>query len=429
MIEKHDPIPAVRPPRIFQADGESLGELFDEVFSLSQKVASRITSDEVDDRLREVLRRSARPAEAEDTHGLGDTFHSEDLAPFEAVTAQAPGPDRLEARLREVKLLVLGTRRELVSMTDEALQTLALARNAYQQAEKTRCAAVASYADTMTTQAEAARIVKEAHAWNDAALERAAVIIRNAKAAADSTRSEIAAMTAKAQRRLDLADAAYAEAKDNQKATAQAYDEARTLLTEVRELHHSALERAASIVRDAVGAAGDIVRGTQEAAAVQSGAPAEIPATTWGPPLIAGAGGAGKSVLALMLPAALAAELGSSSPDTEPDQLGGEDAQDLKPGRHRLSAEPRGFYLLDDSFVGTVADFCRVKPGVRPVVVYVANGGSGSSAGCEHDQPAPAGGTHDYRGLPAPSMDPPSPPALPSRGKDSTAVPAIPSWR
>src|SRR5690349_17285810 len=112
----HDPVPT-------NPDGESLSDLFSDVRNLADQVASRISEDEVETRLRRVMRRARQ-------HGPAGGDCVPVTVPFDPAEAILRGQTQsglLETRLREMQQAIAGARRELVAVRGEARRTLDLA--------------------------------------------------------------------------------------------------------------------------------------------------------------------------------------------------------------------------------------------------------------------------------------------------------------
>jgi hypothetical protein len=197
----HNPVP-------ISPDGEEpLSDLFGDMLNLANEVASRVSQDEVEVRLERVLRRARKCGP-----GGGDSPPL--TVPFDPAQALLGGQAQgslVEAQLREVQQTIAGARKELAAVGEEARRTLDRALTAYTEALKAR--------------ADAAEIVREAKSYHDAALESAAAIVKDAKAAAENIKQ--AALEAKA-------------------------------------CHAAALESAAALVDDAKGAAESIKRAARE---------------------------------------------------------------------------------------------------------------------------------------------------------------------
>jgi CBS domain-containing protein len=174
-MSTHEPTPT-------SPDGhEPLSDLFSDVLRLANQFTARISQDKVEARLRRVLRQSGHsPASADSAAPL--------MVPFDPATAKGDAcravlssgalAEPLEAQVCEMLQAIADMRHRVMTMTMEAQRTLHLANTARAQADEAREKAMASYA-------EAAKVMDEARAYHDAALERAASIVRDAKAAAE----------------------------------------------------------------------------------------------------------------------------------------------------------------------------------------------------------------------------------------------------
>ena len=205
-------------------DGEEpLSDLFREIRDLADQVSSRISDDEVETRLRRVMRRAGQ-------RGSTGADNAPVTVPLDKAAAKAllhhqslMPPSR---EIHELMQAIARARSELTAARMEMRQTFELARTVYAEAEKARAEAATAYAN-------ATKVMSDVQAYHDAALNSAAMIIGEAKAAAEEIR--------------------------------QAYANAAQAMSDVQAYHDATLNNFRSMTREATAAAEEIKRAARAA--------------------------------------------------------------------------------------------------------------------------------------------------------------------
>jgi len=157
-------------------DGEEpLSDLFSEIRSLADQVSSRISDDEVEARLRRVMRRAGQ-------RGPTGADNAPTTVPFDSAAAESLLHQQLLVpplrQLHEIMQAMAKVRCDLTAAGIEMRQMYAEAEKARAEAEKAR--------------AEAEKVKSDAQAYHDAALNNAATIIKEAKATVEEIRQAYA---------------------------------------------------------------------------------------------------------------------------------------------------------------------------------------------------------------------------------------------
>ncbi len=174
----------VNEPTPISPDGPESLDLFSYITNLAMQAASRISDDEVEARLRRVQRKSGHnPPAAPDSEipACDLAAAAQRLACDGLDTSAIATVAHLEARLRKAEQLLAGARQESATMT-------AIAQRIADAATSARAGAMRACAEAKEMLTAAIRLLEDAQSYKDTALDQAASIVADAKAAADDIR-------------------------------------------------------------------------------------------------------------------------------------------------------------------------------------------------------------------------------------------------